>query len=121
MKLLNSYTGKHRRDSTGELKLVPLCPWCGGFVGFELSCDGFEDKGRWWVHPECDSAVKYFCWGAYDSPQSCTWFYLHGMNQRHPSWDHNEDQRPTWLVEGQQQYDGEGYLWTAPGVERRDV
>lgn len=122
MKLLNSYTGRHRRhESAPETSLTPLCPWCGGFVGYEMACDGFDEDGKWWIHPECESAVKYFCQGVYENPQTCTWFYLHGMNQRHPTWDSNEDQRPTWIPKGQQSYDDEGYLWTAQGVTERRV
>jgi hypothetical protein len=119
MKLLTSYTGKHRKHETEELRMVPLCPWCGGFVGYELSCDGFEDRGDWWIHETCDKAVKYFCWGMYQNPQTCTWLYVNGINQRHPVWDANEDRRPTWISAGQPPYDDEGYLWTVPGVEER--
>jgi hypothetical protein len=118
VKLLTRYTGKHRKSETAELMLTPLCPWCGGFVTFRLACETFEENGKWWVHKDCDRAVMYRCRSYEGTEPECTWMYIHGLNQRNPSWDHNEDRRPTWLVEGQQPYDEEGYLWTAPGVER---
>jgi hypothetical protein len=122
VKLLNGYTGKHRKQiTTDEIKLTPLCPWCGGFVAFRPACETFEDENQWWIHEHCDKAVQYYCLAAYDNipNPSCTWSYVHGMNKRNPAWDHNEDRRPTWIPEDQQNYDDEGFLWTAEGVNRR--
>jgi len=120
VKLLNSYTGKHRKQlDTDEIQLTPLCPWCGGFVEYRMTCETFQENDRWWIHTDCDRAVQYYCLGAYENNPTCTWSYIHGMNQRNPSWDHNEDRHPTWIPQGQQNYDDEGYLWTAQGVNGR--